>query len=192
MSHHIQTRFTAVVVFPLVLLLFVQGGSCRSSSGGASGRNNNNAANSRNTNNADAASVNAVRTSPSPTQTKETPNVKEVGAGGTVPAGEWGGAHVGLTVTASGGRIEFDCAHGSIDGKLSLDAEGRFSVAGSFVKERGGPVRIDEKPDSSPARYSGRVEGKKMTLTLVLTDSGEDLGTFTLTRGESPHLTKCL
>lgn len=191
MTHNLQTRFAAVV-FPLVLLLFVQGGSCRNSSGGANSRNNSNAANSRSSNNADAATINAVKTSPSPTQTKETPKVKDVATGNAVAAGEWGGQHVGLTVTASGARIEFDCAHGSIGAKMSLDAEGRFNVMGTFVKERGGPVRIDEKPDSSPARYSGRVEGKKMTLTLTLTDSGEDLGTFTLTRGESPNLTKCL
>ena len=56
-----------------------------------------------------------------------------------VPNGAWGDDHVVLTVTDNGGRVEFDCAHGTLDHPLRLDDRGRFSVPGTFVPERGGP-----------------------------------------------------
>ena len=62
----------------------------------------------------------------------------------TLAAGSWGGQHVGLTVTAAATTIEFDCAHGRIEGAIPLDARGRFDVSGTFVLEHGGPARPDE------------------------------------------------
>jgi hypothetical protein len=101
----------------------------------------------------------------------------------------WGGRHVRLVITSRGGEIEFDCAHGEIKEPLKRDAQGRFDVAGTFVRE-GGPVRHDES-GGRPARYSGKVEGDKMTLTVTLTDSNEKLDEFSLTRGSDGHLWKC-
>ena len=50
----------------------------------------------------------------------------------SVPNGAWGGDHAALTVTDNGGRVEFDCAHGTLDHPLQVDERGRFSVAGTF------------------------------------------------------------
>jgi hypothetical protein len=73
-----------------------------------------------------------------------------------------------------------------------LDGGGRFTVAGTHTPEHGGPVREDETLASRPARYAGRVDGNRMALTVTLSDTGETLGAFTLTRGSAGRLLKCL
>lgn len=108
-----------------------------------------------------------------------------------LPSGSWGGNHVVLTVTREGATIEFDCAHGTLQGPIRLDAEGRFETAGTYVQERGGPVREGEE-DASPARYTGGVEGRQMTLTIAFPDGREALGPFELVHGKAARLTKCL
>lgn len=114
------------------------------------------------------------------------------GPGNPVPIGTWGGEHVALEVTAEGGRIEYDCAHGNLGEPLIVDRSGVFDVTGTHTPEHGGPVREDEKLASRPARYVGRVDGGLMTLTVTVTDTGERLGTFALTRGVAGRLLKCL
>jgi hypothetical protein len=115
-----------------------------------------------------------------------------ISPGDRVGAGTWGGEHVALDVTTNGGRIEYDCAHGDLGEPLELDQSGRFDVTGTHTREHGGPVREDEKSESRPARYAGRVDGRRMTLTVTLMDTGEILGTFALTQGVAGRLTKCL
>lgn len=110
----------------------------------------------------------------------------------SVPTGMWGGDHAHLDVAKGGAKIEFDCAHGTIDGPLVMSSDGRFDLKGVFVRERGGPVRQGQEAKSLPARYAGSVDRKTMTLSVTLTDTGQDVGTFTLTQGRAGHLTKCL
>ena len=109
-----------------------------------------------------------------------------------VPAGAWGGDHVAMTVADAATHLELDCAHGDIPGTITVDARGQFDVAGVFVREHGGPIRQDEVPDSHPAKYSGSVASTTMVLTIRLSDSNETLGTFTLVRGSSGRIVKCL
>jgi len=106
-----------------------------------------------------------------------------------VPNGDWGGQHVRLTVDDTGGRIEFDCAHGRLGAPLTLDGDGRFDVAGSLVSE-GGPVPKDETGNARPARYRGRTDGQSMSLAVTL-EGGQDAGTFSLVRGGRARLVKC-
>lgn len=108
-----------------------------------------------------------------------------------VPNGAWGGDHVVLTVTDNGGRAEFDCAHGTLDHPLRMDDRGRFSVAGTFVPEHGGPVRPGEVEESRPARYQGRLDRQKLEFT-VTTEGHTGSEPFTVTLAKSPKLTKCL
>lgn len=108
-----------------------------------------------------------------------------------LPIGTWGGDHVLLEIAAGGASLELDCAHGAVEGPIRLDGEGRFDVPGTYVQERGGPVREGQE-DSRPARYTGSVEGKTMTLTIAVGDGGETLGPFELVHGRSARLTKCL
>ena len=106
-----------------------------------------------------------------------------------VPSGDWGGEHVRLTVQPAGGTIEFDCAHGTLDQRLDLDADGRFDVPGTLVGE-GGPVYKDEAQNARPARYRGETDGQRMTLE-VTPEGGESAGTFSLTMGGRVRLVKC-
>jgi hypothetical protein len=109
----------------------------------------------------------------------------------SLPTGTWGGQHISLDVTSDGARLEFDCANGQINQPVMLDGNNAFDVAGVYVQERGGPVRIDEQPNGQPARYSGRVEGQTLTLTITLTDNKQTIGTYTLGHGQNPRIFKC-
>jgi hypothetical protein len=103
----------------------------------------------------------------------------------------WGGEHVSADVGADGVRFEFDCAHGQTDGPLAPGRDGRFDLRGYFIRERGVAASAGQE-NRSPARYSGRVRGVTMTLAITLTDTREEIGTFTLTRGHAGQLTKCM
>jgi hypothetical protein len=107
-----------------------------------------------------------------------------------VKAGMWGGEHVRLEVTDAGAVIEYDCGRGTIDQPLVTDVGGRFSARGHHVRERGGPVRVDEPPPPS-ARYTGQVTGKTMKLTVAVEGEKKPLGPFTLTYGAEADLMKC-
>lgn len=162
-----QSRVTIVIV---ALLFFAETGSSASCG-----------------NQRSKASPTAVSNSnSSPTMTNENKNE-------SLPAEEtvWGGPHVRLVITSKGAEVEFDCAHGEIKAPVKGDAQGRFDLPGTFVRERGGPVRSDETVSGEPVRYSGKIEGDKMTLTITLADSNQKLDDFTLTRGSDGRLWKC-
>ena len=59
-----------------------------------------------------------------------------------------------------------------------------------LLQERPGPTQPDGPPQR-PMRLSGTVKGNDMQVSIVLTDSNEDLGSFTLTFGTTPRLVKC-
>lgn len=105
--------------------------------------------------------------------------------------GTWGALHVALKVSAESATIEYDCARGTIRGPLEVDRRGRFTWEGTHRAEHAGPIRDDEKPSDRPARYSGSVNDKIMTLNVTLTDTNQTLGPFTLTHGDSGRLFKC-
>ena len=107
-------------------------------------------------------------------------------------AGMWGGDHVALVVGDTSAHAEFDCAHGDIPIAVLVNDRNEFDVSGTFVRERGGPIREGELPDSHPAAYVGSVAGTTMALTVRLTDTNEVIGTFTLTRGSPGLVVKCL
>jgi hypothetical protein len=106
--------------------------------------------------------------------------------------GEWGGEHVALQVSAQGGVLEYDCAHGSIEAPVMPDGQGRFEVGGMYVLEHGGPVREGELPDSHPALYSGWTNGARMVIEVTFLDSGETVGPYTMQLNGAPRLFKCL
>jgi hypothetical protein len=112
--------------------------------------------------------------------------------GTTVQIGGWGGDHAGMSVTGTEATLEFDCAHGSIDGPIPLDDQGRFDIEGLYVQEHGGPITISDPPTAVPARYSGQVAGNKMTLVVLLTQTQEKIGAYSLTLDAAPHIVKCL
>jgi hypothetical protein len=110
---------------------------------------------------------------------------------GRVAEGVWGGAHLRVSVTGEGAHLEFDCAHGEISAPFQLDAEGRFDLSGTYTREGPGPIRIGREPSARPARYAGRVEGGRMTLSVRLEGADRPLGEYTLTRGHAGRVVKC-
>ena len=115
----------------------------------------------------------------------------EAGKSNSEPlTGSWGGEHIGVTFTAQGASIEYDCAQGTIDGPVIPDGEGRFEAKGTHTAEHGGPVREGEQEEGRPARYRGQVKGGSLKLTVALS-SGEEIGTFLLSRDVQPRLTRC-
>jgi hypothetical protein len=108
-----------------------------------------------------------------------------------VTTGTWGGEHAMLSIGGASATIEFDCAHGSMPAPLAL-TDGTFDVAGEYVQERGGPIRTDETVARQPARYSGTVAGRTMTLRVRVTTPAQDIGAYTLTLGSSGRVFKCL
>jgi hypothetical protein len=107
-----------------------------------------------------------------------------------LPEGAWGGAHVALTVTANGGDLEFDCAHGRLDEPIAPDATGQFEARGVYVQERAGPVRPDDLAGKK-ARYVGRISGDSMTLSVSVEGIDTEIGPYTLERGRLPRIVKC-
>jgi hypothetical protein len=108
-----------------------------------------------------------------------------------VEPGVWGGDHVTLTVGDETSHLEFDCAHGEIPGALHAN-HGEIKATGTFVREHGGPIRVDEPVDAHPAVYSGTLSASTMQLSVRLTDSGDVIGSFTLARGVTGRVVKCL
>jgi hypothetical protein len=110
-------------------------------------------------------------------------------AGGPITGG-WGGNHIGLVLDASGGRIEYDCAAGTI-GPIVPNAAGRFSAVGTHTPGTGGPEAEGHVPPTYTAQFSGTLSGDRMTLEARV-QNGVSLGPFELRRGEEPGIFRCL
>jgi len=108
-----------------------------------------------------------------------------------LPVGLWGGEHISVQVTEQGATIEYDCAHATINQRITLDRRGRFDVSGMQVQEHGGPVRQNEQSTGYPARFAGQVNGKTMKLSVRNSATKELVGTFTLVYGSEPKIRKC-
>ena len=106
--------------------------------------------------------------------------------------GDWGGEHLGLVAGLEGAALEFDCATGEISEAIVPDGNGAFTAEGFHIPGHGGPARDDEVPARTPARFFGTVRGNLMTLEVDLVPWATVLGPFTLRRGASPRVFKCL
>jgi hypothetical protein len=106
-----------------------------------------------------------------------------------ISTGVWGGQHISMKVGAKSATIEYDCAHGVIDGPLVVDADGNFNLRGKHHMQHGGPIRADESSEGQPATYTGSIKGNEMTLRLKLGD--EEPQEFTLEKGKEGELVKC-
>jgi hypothetical protein len=105
--------------------------------------------------------------------------------------GIWAGRHITFEITENGANIEYDCANGKISKKIVLDKNKKFNLIGEFTTEHGGPVRMDEQPNTIKAVYSGQISGKKLSLTVKRKDNNKLIGKFTLYYNREPYLTKC-
>jgi hypothetical protein len=114
------------------------------------------------------------------------PATSALGSPGTV----WGGEHVELEVAAAGASLDFDCATGTINGAIVPDAQGKFTIAGTLVRERPGPTMRGGNP-TAQAKYSGTVQGETLRMVVSVEGSKEPYGEYVLVRGKSGRVLKC-
>lgn len=110
---------------------------------------------------------------------------------GPLAKGTWGGMGINFEVADEGADIQFDCAHGSINQKMTPDREGKFEAKGIYVREGPGPIRQGRIPAEQPVTYTGVTDGKTMTITIRVEGSDEVIATYELTHGRSGRVRKC-
>lgn len=104
--------------------------------------------------------------------------------------GQWAGDRMQLVIDAQGGRIEGDCASGTITGPVVVAADGRFTSQGSFESYQPGPQRADESGAVGSALFAGEL--RDGTLRLTITPAGAGPATvYTLQSGASVKLLRC-
>src|SRR4029079_1808846 len=103
----------------------------------------------------------------------------------------WGGDHIELQAGAKDATVDFDCAHGTIDGALKPDSNGHFEIKGTFTVEHAGPVREDSA-QTRAATYSGTIKEEAMVLRVTFTgDDAPATMSFELVRGRPGNVRKC-
>ena len=110
---------------------------------------------------------------------------------GTLAIGTWGGDNAGVIVTDQQGHVHVGCTFGDMPPAIQLDDSGHFSVSGSYVL-RAYPIQVGP---SLPAQFSGRVNGRVLTLAIAVNDTVEKklvaLGPVTVFYGQTPQLGPC-
>ena len=106
-------------------------------------------------------------------------------------SGMWGGDRAVLTLTAQGGRLEFDCGYATLSGPVALDRRGRFKAAGVYYPESGGPVDADAPPGQLAARFDGTVSGSNLHLNFKQSNGAADQA-FDMVAGKRQKLIRCL
>ncbi len=104
-----------------------------------------------------------------------------------VLVGVWGGDNAGVVVSDTSAHVHIGCTKGDIQQVVLLDPDGRFDVPGDH--------NIDAYPVDRgilhPARFIGSVEGRRMTLTVVLQDTLVTLGPVVVEFERQPEMQMC-
>lgn len=111
--------------------------------------------------------------------------------GGRLAVGTWGGQDAGVIVTDSGAHVHIGCTLGDVPVAVVVGEDGRFALDGSYVL-RAFPIQFGP---SLPARFDGRVRGRRLTLTVAVDDTVLDemvtLGPVSVEYGRTPDLGPC-
>lgn len=105
----------------------------------------------------------------------------------TLPTGSWGGEQVVLEVGPDRAVLRLGCGEGEFAAPVSLDADGRFALTGSYSAEAGGPSTPADR--SVPARYEGQIQARSLTLTVRHGDAAD---TYRLSHGLAAKVIRCL
>lgn len=112
-------------------------------------------------------------------------------AGHELATGTWGGENAAVVVTDSTAHVHIACTLGDIPTRITLDAEGRFAVDGSYVL-RAYPIQVGP---ALPARFSGQVAGRTLTLSIEVSDTAAHrmvpLGPVVVVYMREPNLGPC-
>ena len=108
-----------------------------------------------------------------------------------IPLGTWGGDDGGLIVGDTSMHLHVGCSFGDVSGRVTVDADGRFDVVGSYML-RAYPIAYGP---TVPARFVGPLDGSRLTITATVDDTVTHQtvvrGPVTLTLGVEPRLANC-
>ena len=110
-------------------------------------------------------------------------------AGARELTGTWGGERTIVIFGKSGAEVQSDCANGTIQGPIRINAAGKFAAKGTFQSFGGGPQAIEPAPMPA-AQFGGHVSGKTLVLTIRV--KGSPTQTLTLREGVRHKLIRCL
>lgn len=112
-------------------------------------------------------------------------------ADGKLAVGTWGGDGAGVIVTDSLAHVHIGCTYGDMPGRVILNADGQFTVTGSFLL-RAYPVAIGP---TMPAQFTGRVSGSTLTITVTVNDTIDRSvvvrGPVSVQFGKEPKMSNC-
>lgn len=112
-------------------------------------------------------------------------------ADGLLAIGTWGGNEAGVLVGDTLTHVHIGCTFGDLRGRVTLDADGRFTRTGSYVL-RAFPVQIGP---AMPATFTGRVSGQTLTLSVTVRDTIEKkdvaFGPISARLGTEPTMANC-
>lgn len=112
-------------------------------------------------------------------------------ADGLIPLGTWGGDTTGLIVADTALHLHIGCTYGDVSGRVPVNADGEFDVDGSYLL-RAYPIAVGP---TMPARFTGRLDGDRITVTVTVTDTVEHTtvvkGPVKLKLGDPPEMGPC-
>ena len=106
---------------------------------------------------------------------------------GATVRGTWGANNAGLLADDTSAHLHIGCTYGDVHQPIVLDINSRFDVAGEH-NITAHPVDLGIL---HPARFTGSIDGRTMTLTVTLTDTAVTLGPVEMTFEKEPGLVNC-
>ncbi|HEV8216077.1 MAG TPA: hypothetical protein VGP95_09595, partial [Gemmatimonadaceae bacterium] len=88
-------------------------------------------------------------------------------ADGLLPLGNWGGEGAGMIVSDTAMHLHVGCTFGDASGRIALNSNGQFDVAGSYMLHAF-PIAVGP---TVPARFTGRLDGNTVTVTATVNDT---------------------
>ena len=114
-----------------------------------------------------------------------------VSADGLLPLGNYGGDSAGMIVGDTATHLHIGCTYGDVSGRIALDRNGQFDVAGTYML-RAYPIAVGP---AVPARFVGRLQGSTVVVTVTVNDTVQQVvvvkGPASMTNGVEPKDMPC-
>ena len=106
---------------------------------------------------------------------------------GATVLGTFGGNNAGLLADDTSAHVHIGCTYGDLHQPIVLDPNSRFDLPGeqNITAYPVGPGVLH------PARFTGSIDGRTMTLTVTLTDTAVTLGPVSMTFEKQPNMGPC-
>jgi hypothetical protein len=101
--------------------------------------------------------------------------------------GTFGGTNAGLIADDTSAHVHIGCTYGDVHQPIVLVLNIRFDLLG----EQDITAYPVERVILLPARFTGSIDGRTMTLTVTLTDTAVTLGPAVMTLDKEPTMGPC-